>query len=166
MNWNEDAAFVRAVAIVFLHEGGYSNNPADPGGETKFGISRRSYPDLDIISLTRDEAAGIYYRDWWVKYGYARLPEAVGIKLLDFAVAAPIPAHKALQRALKACGEAVDDDGRIGPQTLAALETADAKAVVAAMKSEFAGYCRLISVKRKIEGLPSFEAGWLARCYS
>ncbi len=49
-------------------EGGYVDDPADPGGETNFGISKRSYPDLDIKALTRDEAIAIYYRDFWQKY--------------------------------------------------------------------------------------------------
>ncbi len=49
-------------------EGGYVNDPDDPGGETMFGISRRSYPHLDIFNLTRDDAIGIYYRDFWQKY--------------------------------------------------------------------------------------------------
>jgi len=45
-------------------EGGYVHDPNDPGGETKYGISKRSYPDLDIANLTRDEAAAIYERDY------------------------------------------------------------------------------------------------------
>ncbi len=50
-------------------EGGYNVAPADPGGETNMGISRRSYPDLDIRHLTRDQAVAIYFRDFWQKYG-------------------------------------------------------------------------------------------------
>ncbi|MBI5843910.1 MAG: hypothetical protein HZB23_04475 [Deltaproteobacteria bacterium] len=46
------------------HEGGYVNDPADPGGETRFGISRRAYPNEDIKALTRERAAEIYYRDY------------------------------------------------------------------------------------------------------
>lgn len=45
-------------------EGGYVHHPNDPGGETKFGISKRAYPDLDIANLTRDEARAIYKRDY------------------------------------------------------------------------------------------------------
>ncbi len=44
---NLDTAFSRIIAS----EGGYTNNPADPGGETKFGISKRSYPDVDSYGL-------------------------------------------------------------------------------------------------------------------
>jgi lysozyme family protein len=49
-------------------EGGYSNDPNDPGGETKFGISKAGCPDVDIKHLTRDQAIAIYYRDYWAKY--------------------------------------------------------------------------------------------------
>lgn len=49
-------------------EGGYVNDPADPGGETKYGISKRSYPHLDIRNLTVEQATEIYQRDWVAKY--------------------------------------------------------------------------------------------------
>ena len=49
-------------------EGGYSDDPDDPGSETKFGICKRSYPALDIMHLTRDQAVAIYFRDFWRKY--------------------------------------------------------------------------------------------------
>jgi lysozyme family protein len=60
--------FTASVEDVLKWEGGYVNDPDDPGGETNFGISKRSYPTLDIKGLTRDGAIAIYYRDWWVKY--------------------------------------------------------------------------------------------------
>ena len=46
------------------YEGGYANDVADAGGETNFGISKRSYPDLDIAGLTREQAGEIYERDY------------------------------------------------------------------------------------------------------
>jgi lysozyme family protein len=57
--------FLKAVELVLDNEGGYVNDPADPGGETKFGISKRSYPGLDIAGITKDQAKEIYYRDFW-----------------------------------------------------------------------------------------------------
>lgn len=48
-------------------EGGYVNNPKDPGGETNFGISKRAYPNLDIKHLTLGEAKEIYRKDYWEK---------------------------------------------------------------------------------------------------
>ena len=56
MNLNFEDAFDRLIS----HEGGYVNDPLDPGGETKFGISKRSYPTLDIAALTREDARAIY----------------------------------------------------------------------------------------------------------
>ena len=49
-------------------EGGYVLDAHDPGGETKFGISKASYPDVDIKDLARDQAIAIYYRDYWQKF--------------------------------------------------------------------------------------------------
>jgi lysozyme family protein len=57
--------FDRAVAFVIHEEGGYVNDPADPGGETKFGISKRAYPSIDIKNLTVEQAKTIYRRDYW-----------------------------------------------------------------------------------------------------
>ena len=57
--------FDRAFRFLIGEEGGYVNDPADPGGETKFGISKRAYPQLDIKSLTLDQAKAIYRRDYW-----------------------------------------------------------------------------------------------------
>ena len=65
--------FEQAVAFVLRHEGGYGNDPRDPGGETKFGISKRAYPGLDIKSLTEDQAKAIYRRDYWDKGGCGAL---------------------------------------------------------------------------------------------
>jgi len=59
-------AFDRAVDLVLQLEGGYVNDPRDPGGETKYGISKRSYPDVDIAALTREDAIAIYHRDFWM----------------------------------------------------------------------------------------------------
>jgi hypothetical protein len=73
----ELAEFEQAVEFTLAWENGYTNNPDDPGGETKYGISKRSYPTLDIFNLTLEQAKAIYYRDYWVKseaykYGYPK----------------------------------------------------------------------------------------------
>ena len=47
------------------HEGGYVNDPDDLGGETKYGITKRRYPDLDIKNLTKEQAIAIYKRDFY-----------------------------------------------------------------------------------------------------
>ncbi|MFX6884101.1 glycosyl hydrolase 108 family protein, partial [Acinetobacter baumannii] len=58
---NFDQAFDRLIG----NEGGYVNNPADPGGETQWGISKRAYPNVNIRDLTREQAKAIYRRDVW-----------------------------------------------------------------------------------------------------
>lgn len=57
--------FAKAFTFSRQWEGGYVNDPKDPGGETKYGISKRAYPDLDIKLLTLEEAKKIYQRDYW-----------------------------------------------------------------------------------------------------
>jgi hypothetical protein len=62
--------FLKAFERIIYHEGGYANNASDLGGETKYGISKRSYPHLDIKNLTLDQARQIYYFDFWIKGKY------------------------------------------------------------------------------------------------
>lgn len=81
-----DADFATAVQFVLQQEGGYVANPADPGGETKYGISKRSYPDLDIAALTVDDARQIYYTDYWQQSGADALPMPLAMIVLDTAV--------------------------------------------------------------------------------
>lgn len=155
------AEFEPAVEVVLDHEGGYSNHPSDPGGETKFGISRRSYPHVDIEGLTRDAAKAIYFDDWWQKYRWRDIQsQVIATKVFDLAVNmdAP-PAHRILQRALRAVGERVEEDGRLGPITIAAVNRAPQFALLAAIRSEAAGFYRSLNK-------PHFERGWLARAYS
>ena len=61
-------SFDEIIEVVLHHEGGYVNDPKDPGGETNYGISKRAYPDVDIKNLTEDGAKDIYRRDYWEKY--------------------------------------------------------------------------------------------------
>ncbi|MGA2937296.1 MAG: glycosyl hydrolase 108 family protein [Syntrophobacteraceae bacterium] len=68
-------------------EGGYVNDPDDPGGETKFGISKRSYPTVNIAALTRDQAIAIYYRDFWQKYKLDGIQDApMRVKVFNMGV--------------------------------------------------------------------------------
>src|SRR5690606_3461871 len=122
-----DERFLRAVEVVLRHEGGYVNDPHDPGGETKYGISKRSYPSLDIANLTREDAIAIYYKDFWQRHNYAQLQDdIVATKLLDMAVnMGPATAHRLLQEALVFLDYDIAVDGIIGPQTIRAANRAD-----------------------------------------
>ncbi|MGE3487928.1 MAG: glycosyl hydrolase 108 family protein [Nitrospira sp.] len=80
----------RAIAFVLKWEGGYVNDPHDPGGETNMGISKRSYPNLDIAGLTRDQAVAIYQRDYWQASGADTLPWPTSLMHFDTAVNAGV----------------------------------------------------------------------------
>lgn len=113
-------SFSQAFNRLLGHEGGYVNDPKDPGGETKWGISKRSYPHLEIKSLTRDDAKQIYYDDFWLHIDADNLYDGVAWQLFDFAVNSGIQtAVRAYQRALD-----VADDGFFGPISYAASKAA------------------------------------------
>ena len=78
--------FEDALKFVLKWEGGYSNDPNDPGGETKFGISKRSYPNLDIKNLTVKQAKEIYFQNYWLKAGCDKLTSPLDIIVFDTAV--------------------------------------------------------------------------------
>jgi lysozyme family protein len=157
--------FLKAFEYVMKHEGGYSNNPQDQGGETKFGISKRSYPHLDIKNLTRDQAKQIYFVDFWMKAKCEDIAdENLAIKLFDLAAHTGIQqANRLIQRALRAAGAPVTEDGIIGPVTLAAINKADPTDLLAALKSEAAGYYRMIAQANPSQ--QKFIEGWLNRAY-
>ena len=110
-----DTAFSRLID----HEGGYVNDPQDPGGETKFGISKHSYPDVDIANLTLEGAKTIYLRDFWNPLGDAH--PAIKFQAFDFAVNSGI--GTAIRKLQLAVG--VADDGHWGPKSAAALKAMD-----------------------------------------
>lgn len=98
------------------HEGGYVNDPADPGGETKWGISKRSYPDEDIPNLSQERAKALFRRDFWNRIHADSLHDGVAAQLADFAYhSGPETAVRYFQRAL-----GVADDGHWGPVSQAA----------------------------------------------
>lgn len=110
--------FVEAFDRLIDHEGGYVNDPNDPGGETKFGISKRSYPNVDIKNLTLEKAKDIYYQDFWLAVEGDKLHDGVAWQLFDFAVNSGVQtAIRAFQRAL-----GVADDGHFGSVSQAAAQ--------------------------------------------
>jgi lysozyme family protein len=79
-------SFDRAFSLTVGEEAGYVNDPTDPGGETKYGISKRAYPNEDIKDLTLDRAKELYYRDYWEPLWAGSLPWTVAYPLFDCAV--------------------------------------------------------------------------------
>lgn len=91
-----DLAFDRLIS----NEGGYINVAGDPGGETKYGISKRSYLNIDIKNLTRDQAKEIYRTDFWMRGQIDQLDPAIAFQVFDVAVNSGIEtAVRMLQRA-------------------------------------------------------------------
>lgn len=98
---------------VLSHEGGYIFHAKDPGGETKWGISKRAYPNLDIKNLTREAAVAIYKRDYWKAVKGDELPDPLAFQVFDAAVNSGVGrATKWLQQALGTL-----PDGIWGPVT-------------------------------------------------
>ncbi len=161
------ALFVQAVSRVLANEGGYAMLANDPGGATNFGISQRDYPTLDIRTLTRSDAIAIYFRDFWNTGRYRELPDPIAVKLFDLSVnMGPAHATGCLQRGLRACGTSVTEDGALGNETVAAAKCADSHALLAAVRSEAAGYYRAMADARSAkDGERNFLEGWLNRAY-
>ena len=109
-------SFADALAGVLRQEGGYVNDPRDPGGETKFGISKRAFPNLDIANLTVDQASDIYRRDYWDVVKGDQLPSALAACV--FSCAVNMGNDKAVRLLQRACG--VQVDGILGQNTLRA----------------------------------------------
>jgi len=94
-------------------DGGYTNDRHDAGGETKYGISKRAHPTVNIKDLTIGRASKIYYDQYWMPHNYNLLPAEVAVCVWDFGVnSGPARAKKILQKMVGAT-----DDGKIGPRT-------------------------------------------------
>lgn len=114
-------SFEDIIGRIISMEGGYVADSRDPGGETKYGISKRSYPDVNIRALTRDQAVAIYKRDYWAKIKGDMLPPRLAYQVLDASVNHGVSqAVKWLQKCVGA-----NPDGIIGPLTIASANTAD-----------------------------------------
>lgn len=125
---------------ILRREGGYVNDPDDPGGATNHGVTigtmRRLGIDLnrdgrttaaDVKALTRDEAKQIYLREYFEKPRIDELPEAMQATVLDMNINAGGNSIKILQRMLNAIGEDLSVDGALGPHTIGAVHRAAAK---------------------------------------
>lgn len=158
--------FASIIPWILEHEGGYVNDPQDPGGETNFGISERTYPREDIKGLTIDRAAAIYYADWWLRCKIHRLEDdRVAAKVLDACInVGPRTGIKLLQMAIKRCGVVVSIDGYIGPETAGAANRCDPAALVNHLAELLAAYY-ISKVNEKPEK-KKYLKGWLKRARS
>ncbi|MBM3602434.1 MAG: hypothetical protein FJX22_01450 [Alphaproteobacteria bacterium] len=155
-----------AIEVVLNHEG-YDQKICQKNGlETRFGLSRHQYPSLNLAQLSREQAVEIYRRDWWHAYGYGQIKDIMlATKLLDLSVQLGAgTAHRIVQRALRAAGFCVVEDGVLGAKTLKAVNQTMPSSLLAALRAEAAGYCRWLAQRR-----PELEhqlESWLKRAYA
>ena len=133
---------VEAIATqIVAREGGYVNDPDDPGGATNYGVTigtmQRLKKDInrdgrvnvaDVKALTRSQATQIFIEHYFHRPRLAELPEAVQASVFDMYVNAGTNAVKILQRLVSRMGFPCDDDGVVGPKTIAAVTAAAAAA--------------------------------------
>ena len=153
--------FQKVMPYIFSEEGGYVDNPADPGGATNMGITiatlsawkgRRVSPE-DVQNLTRATATEIYQAQFWNKIDGNDLPPGIDYAVFDFAVnSGPGRAAKMLQGVL-----GVPEDGVIGAKTVAAANMRSAGEIINALCDARASWLKSLSTAS------TFGKGWLAR---
>lgn len=146
-----DLAFEHVVGL----EGGYVNDPRDPGGETKFGITKRDHPQENIRNLTLGRAKEIYFKEYWAPVRASELPWPLARLVFDSAVNQGVATSVKLLQ--KAAG--VLPDGVVGPKTLAAVE-----------RAELGELCALFLAERGLKYMRTanfsiYGRGWLKRLF-
>ena len=150
--------FEEIIEQVLEHEGGYVNDPKDLGGETKYGITKRFYPDVDIKNLTIEQATDIYKSDYWDKNKVESLPQNLWHIYFDMCVnMGKRTAVKVLQRAAVNKGKDIEVDGGLGPMTIGALKGVELDRV-RAFRVKY--YVDLITARPEQE---KFYLGWFRR---
>ena len=151
-------SFDEIIEIVLEHEGGYVNDPDDPGGETNFGIAKRSHPDVDIANLTKEGAKEIYKSEYWDKNKVESLPEQLRHIYFDMCVnQGRGRAVRIMQRAANAKGAGLKVDGGMGPVTIEAMKGLEIDRVRAYRVKYYAD-----PVTKKPD-LEKFYFGWFRR---
>ena len=159
----KDLNFKNAVSTLLATEGGYVNDPDDPGGETKYGISKRSYPTLDIKNLSIDQAINIYYQDFWLKYKFDTIQGSViaTLLLLTFVNLSPVSAALCVQKSINRISNCLNEDGIFGSQTLQMVNKLSECHIVDHLRIELVKfYLNRVSINRK--QLKNLE-GWIRR---
>lgn len=157
--------FNKAFERVIVHEGGFQKMRHDRGNwtsgkvgkgalkGTKFGLSAMSYPLLDIENLTIEQAKAIYFEDWWLPLNMDRFHQSMQYQLFDAAI--NHGSYSAIRMMQRAAG--VNDDGIIGPITLAAVNKMDINDLVMRFISQ------RIQVFVRVPTFARFGKGWMNR---
>ena len=155
------ADFNTAVTKTLIHEGGsrVTDDPDDSGGLTKYGISQRSYPNLDIRNLTEEQAKDVYKRDYWDKVSGDKITDQqVAENLFDTAVnMGPKTASRLAQIAL----DLVPVDGIIGPNSIKAINAAAPETFMA--EFTIAKIARYAHICNKNKSQKKYLLGWINR---
>ncbi len=116
----------------------------DEQTHSKYGITTKQYPNIDVKNLTFAEAAFLHYRDNWSTQFYEKISsDELAAKIFETAIEIGTEtAHILLQRALRSTGNFVKEDGHLGKITLAAVNNANHRELLAAFRSEIAGHYR------------------------
>ena len=157
------STFEDAIEAVLKKEGGYVCDPDDAGGETCFGISKRSYPGVDIKSLTRDGAIEIYQLDFWDEDYEKILSQPVATKILELTIhCGKESGIRLVQQALRALGDqVVSVSGQFTPQTLQSVKLESPRALLAAIRVEQCRhYLAIVGAKPEQK---KFFMGWVKR---
>lgn len=149
----DESCFDAAFLFVMKWEGGAKlhHHPDDPGGLTKYGISQRAFPDVDIAALTETDARGLYITNYWLPVGGDELPGWLSLPVFDGAV------NQGARRSARWMQQALDVgvDGIVGPITRRAAWNADARTtIVDYMARRALAYAR---------GQEVFRRGWFRR---
>jgi len=165
-----ESNFSKCMDFVFPHEGGFTDDPADPGGPTNFGITQRTlaawrHADVsteDVRDLTKDEAQNIYHANFWNPIRGQDLPGGVDLVTLDIAVMSGTRAAATmLQRAAGLTGANVD--GAIGTQTLKQVGTNEAADLLDKLSAQREAFYQGIVHSRPTSA--KFLKGWLNRVH-
>ena len=154
--------FERAMKVMAVHEGGFADNPKDPGGRTNRGVTQRTYdahrkrmgqPRKDVKNITDAEVSQIYREQYWNAVRADDLPSGVGYMVFDAAVnSGPSRAAKWLQAVV---GTA--EDGVVGDQTIAAIGNLPLVILIDA-------YCdKRLAFMKSLKHWPTFKNGWARR---
>lgn len=139
------------------HEGGYVNDPRDPGGETNWGITKRTamangYTG-NMKTMTRQQAYEIYRRAFWLRYNCEQMPDAVAYQFFDAAVNHGFGnASRMLQRAV-----GVLDDGIIGKYSLEAINRNPISDTLMVLNGE------RLNFYTRLKNFDRFGKGWVNR---
>lgn len=151
-------AFAACVAFVVDRLEGGGRLIEDSGGLTRWGISQRAYPELDIRNLSRESAVGLYFRDYWSPMHAGQLPPGVDLQAFDCAVNMGVSeAARLLQRVLR-----VPEDGLVGTQTVTVSQRFRPLGELRALYSEIRLRWYSDLVARRPVHMPSLY-GWRCR---